>query len=165
MINARRPDAAQDLRKEQSALRSASLVAPWLSAEAARTDTGTDSAGAIRLKDAFQFDPVRAALGLAGAAQAKGAEIFEQSAVRRTRFTRKYADVILASGAIRTKAIVIATGEPGTLFGQLRRHVRRLEGYLVVTEPMAAAMRREVGRRSSVLTSRRRTALGQMASG
>jgi glycine/D-amino acid oxidase-like deaminating enzyme len=152
VINAQRPEDAQDLRKEQSARRSASLVAPWLSAEAARADTGTDSAGAIRLKDAFQFDPVRAALGLAGAAQAKGAEIFEQSAVRRTRFTRKYADVILVSGAIRTRAIVIATGEPGSLFGQLRRHVRSLEGYLVVTEPMAAAMRREVGRRSSVLT-------------
>ena len=151
-INARRPEDAQELRKEQSARRSASLVAPWLSTEAARAEIGTDSAGAIRLKDAFNFDPVRAALGLAGAAQAKGAEIFERSAVRRTRFTRKYADVILASGAIRTRAIVIATGEPGALFGQLRRHVRRLEGYLVVTEPMAAAMRREVGRRSSVLT-------------
>jgi glycine/D-amino acid oxidase-like deaminating enzyme len=152
VINARRPEDAQELRKEQSGRRSATLVAPWLSADAARAETGTDSAGAIRLKDAFQFDPVRAALGLAGAAQAKGAEIFERSAVRRTRFTRKYADVILASGAIRTRAIVIATGEPGALFGQLRRHVRRLEGYLVVTEPMAAAMRREVGRRSSVLT-------------
>lgn len=152
VINARRSEDAQELRKEQSARRSASLVAPWLSAEAARAETGTDSAGTIRLKDAFHFDPVRAALGLAGAAQAKGAEIFERSAVRRTRFTRKYADVILASGAIRTRAIVIATGEPGALFGQLRRHVRRLEGYLVVTEPMAAAMRREVGRRSSVLT-------------
>lgn len=152
VINARRSEEAQQLRKEQSIRRSAGVAAPWLSAEAARAETGTDSSGAIRLKDAFRFDPVRAALGLAGAAQAKGAEIFEQSAVRRTRFTRKYADVILASGVIRTKAVVIATGEPGTLFGQLRRHVRRLDGYLVVTEPMPAAMRRDVGRRVSVLT-------------
>ena len=152
VINGRRSEDALSLRKEQTARRSAGLAAPWLSAEAAKAETGTDSAGAIRLRDAFLFDPVRATLGLAGAAQARGAEIFERSAVRRTRFTRKYADVLLATGAIRTRAVVIATGEPGTLFGQLRRHVRRLEGYLAVTEPLSAAMRREVGRRASVLT-------------
>jgi glycine/D-amino acid oxidase-like deaminating enzyme len=152
VINARRPDDAQELRKEQAARRGAGIAAPWLAADPARAETGTDSAGAIRLKDALHFDPVRAALGLAGAAQTAGAEIFERSPVRRTRFTRKYADVTLASGSIRTKAIVIATGEPGALFGQLRRHVRRQDGYLVVTEPLSAAMRREAGRRSSVLT-------------
>lgn len=151
-INARRNEDALALRKEQAARRSAGVVAPWLSADAARAETGTDSAGAIRLRDAFLFDPVRAALGLAGAAQARGAEIFERSPVRRTRFTRKFADVLLATGSIRTRAIVIATGEPGSLFGQLRRHVRRLEGYLAVTEPLSAPMRRDVGRRSSVLT-------------
>jgi glycine/D-amino acid oxidase-like deaminating enzyme len=152
VINARRSDDAQTLRKEQAARRGAGVVAPWLSAEPARAETGTDSAGAIRLRDAYLFDPVRAALGLAGAAQARGAEIFEKSPVRRTRFTRKYADVLLAAGAIRTRAIVIATGEPGSLFAQLRRHVRRLDGYLVVTDPLSAQMRREVGRRASVLT-------------
>jgi glycine/D-amino acid oxidase-like deaminating enzyme len=152
VINARRGEDALASKKEQAARRSAGVVAPWLSADPARAETGTDSAGAIRLRDAYVFDPVRAALGLAGAAQARGAEIYERSPVRRTRFTRKYADVLLATGAIRTRAIVIATGEPGSLFGQLRRHVRRLEGYLAVTEPLSAAMRREVGRRSSVLT-------------
>jgi glycine/D-amino acid oxidase-like deaminating enzyme len=152
VINARRTEDALASKKEQAARRSAGVVAPWLSAEPARAETGTDSTGAIRLRDAYLFDPVRAALGLAGAAQARGAEIFERSSVRRTRFTRKYADVLLATGAIRTRAIVIATGEPGSLFGQLRRHVRRLEGYLAVTEPLSAAMRREVGRRSSVVT-------------
>jgi glycine/D-amino acid oxidase-like deaminating enzyme len=152
VINARRSDDAQTLRKEQAARRGAGVVAPWLSAEPARAETGTDSAGAIRLRDAYLFDPVRAALGLAGAAQARGAEIFEKSPVRRTRFTRKYADVLLAAGAIRTRAIVIATGEPGSLFAQLRRHVRRLDGYLAVTDPLSAQMRREVGRRASVLT-------------
>ena len=100
-------------------------VAPWLTPAAARAEIGTDSAGGIRLTDASVYDPVRAALGLAGAAEAKGARIFEQSAVRRTRFTRKYADVVLATGTIRTPLIFVATGEPGTLFGQLRRHVRR----------------------------------------
>jgi glycine/D-amino acid oxidase-like deaminating enzyme len=152
VINARAPEDAVALRKEQTVRRSAGVVAPWLSAAPAAQEIGTESAGAIRLRDAFLFDPVRAALGLAGAAQSRGAKIFEQSPVRRTRFTRKYADVVLASGTIRTRGIVIATGEPGSLFGQLRRHVRRSDGYLVVTEPLSAAMRRDAGRRTSVLT-------------
>jgi glycine/D-amino acid oxidase-like deaminating enzyme len=152
VINARGAEDAQALKKEQTARRSAGVVAPWLSPAAARADIGTDSSGAIRLRDTFLFDPVRAALGLAGAAQARGAQIFEKSPVRRTRFTRKYADVVLGTGTIRTRGVVIATGEPGSLFGQLRRHVRRQTGYLVVTEPLSASMRREAGRRQSVLT-------------
>jgi glycine/D-amino acid oxidase-like deaminating enzyme len=152
VINARGSEEAQALRKEQTVRRSAGVVAPWLSADAARAEIGTDSSGAIRLRETFLFDPVRATLSLAGAAQAHGAQIFEKSPVRRTRFTRKYADVVLGSGTIRTRGIVIATGEPGSLFGQLRRHVRRLDGYLVVTEPLSAPMRREAGRRESVLT-------------
>jgi glycine/D-amino acid oxidase-like deaminating enzyme len=95
---------------------------------------------------------VRAALGLATAATNRGARIFEQSAVRRTTFTRKHADVVLEGGTIRTRGVVVATNAPGVLFRQLRRHVRELEGHVVVTEPLTAAMRRETGRRDSVLT-------------
>jgi hypothetical protein len=63
-------------------------------------------------------------------------------------FTRKYADVFLAGGSIRTKGVYVATGEPGALYGQLRRHVRMETAYAVVTEPLTAAMRRESGGRS-----------------
>jgi glycine/D-amino acid oxidase-like deaminating enzyme len=121
-------------------------------AQTARRDLGTDSAGAIRLRDTFEFDPVRAALALAGVAASKGARLFEHSRVTRTRFTRKDATVVLADGAIRTKGIVVATGEPGTLFSQLRRHVRALDGFAVVTHSLTAPMRREVGTRAGVLT-------------
>lgn len=152
VINARTSDGSQALRKEQAARRAASVGAPWSTPASARTESGTDSFGALRLSDAYVFDPVRATLGLVGAAEQNGARIFERSTVRRTRFTRKYADVLLAGGRIRTTLIVVATGEPGTLFGQLRRHVRRETGYAVVTEPWSAAMRREAGRRDSVIT-------------
>jgi glycine/D-amino acid oxidase-like deaminating enzyme len=152
VINARTADAGAALRKEQAARREASIAAPWITPAAVQADLGTDSVGGLRLGEAFVYDPVRAALGLAGAAQARGAHLFEQSPVQRTKFTRKYADVVLASGTIRTPLIFVATGEPGTLFGQLRRHVRRETGYAVVTEPLSAAMRRAAGRRTSVQT-------------
>jgi glycine/D-amino acid oxidase-like deaminating enzyme len=140
------------LRREQTARKKAGLDAPLLSARAARAATGQDGAGAIRLHDAFEYDPVRAALALAAAATARGAKIFERSSVRRTRFTRKDAQVHLASGSIRTRGVVVATCEPGGLYGQLRRHVKRAEGYAVATHPLPAAMRREVGRRTGVVT-------------
>lgn len=152
VINARTPEEAHALRREQAARKAAGLDAPWLTAEAARSGLGTGSAGALRLHDAFTLDPVRAALGFAAAAARRTAGIFEHSPVRRTKFTRKHADVLLEGGTIRTRGIVVATHTPGALFRQLRRHVRELEGHVVVTEPLTAAMRREAGRRDSVLT-------------
>jgi len=152
VLNARSSDETLTLRREQAARKAAGIDTPWLSPQAARAEIGTDSAGAVRLHDAFTFDPVRASLGLISAAVSRGARVFEQSPVRRTRFTRKHADVHLATGVIRTRGVVVATGGPGALFRQLRRHVRELEGHAVVTEPLSAAMRRETGRHQSVLT-------------
>ena len=152
IINARTADDGRWLRREQAARRDAGVPTPWLPAVSAASTIGTESAGALRLGDGFLFDPMRAALGLAAAADAKGAEIFERSSVRRTRFTRRYADVILANGSIRTKMDFVATGGPGSLFGSLRRHVTEQDAFVVVTEPLSAAMRRETGLRSNVLT-------------
>lgn len=155
IVNAARQDDLALLRREQAARRSAGVSAPWQTPQAVQTETGAESSGAIRLGGTSVFDPVRAALGLAGAAEKAGARIFEQSAARRIRFTRKHADVLLSSGSIRTKGIYVATGEPGSLFGQLRRHVRVETAYAVVTEPLNASMRRESGGRQSVLTEAR----------
>jgi glycine/D-amino acid oxidase-like deaminating enzyme len=150
-VNARHTDAAAWLRREQAVRRAAGVPAAWVTPAAVRAQTALDTAGALGPGGAFTFDPVRATLGFAGAAQQKGARIFERSAVRRTRFTRKFADVVLADAIIRTRGIVVATGEPGQVFGQLRRHVRIESAAVVVTEPLNAAMRREAGRRQSIV--------------
>jgi glycine/D-amino acid oxidase-like deaminating enzyme len=152
IINAASPGEAQALRREQAMRKDAGLDTPWLSAQAADRAFGTATGGAIRLREAFQFDPVRATLGLAGAAESKGARIFERSLVKRTRFTRKDALVVTEGGTIRTRAVFVATGDPGALFGQLRRHVKRLDGFAVATESLSAAMRREVRLKDAVLT-------------
>lgn len=152
VINARTQEDAAELRRDQAARKAAGLDAPWLAPAAVQADVATDSFGGLRLRDAFTFDPVRATLGLASAAEAKGARIFEHSAVRRTRFTRRIAHVVLSGGAIRTAAVIVATGEPGTVFGQLRRHVRREIGYAIVTHPLLAPMRHASGKRTSVVT-------------
>ena len=155
IVNASASDDVAILRREQGSRRSAGVVAPWLNKDGVHAETGTESAGAVRLTGASYFDPVRAALGLVGAAGAAGARIFERSPVTRVRFTRKHADVCLVGGAIRTRLVYVATGEPGRLYGQLRRHVRLQTAYAVVTEPLNAAMRRESGKRRAVLTEGR----------
>lgn len=151
-VDARTPADAAALKREQASRRDAGLPAPLLNAAAARAALSTESAGALRLTHGYRYDPVRAALALANAAVASGASIFERSAVRRTRFTRKYADVHTAGGRLRTTLVVVATGEPGTLFSQLRRHTRKATGYVVVTHPMNASMRRETGDHATVVT-------------
>jgi glycine/D-amino acid oxidase-like deaminating enzyme len=155
VINAATTEDLETLRREQIARRGAGVVAPWMAGPAVTREIGAESVGALRLHGAFLFDPVRAALGLADAAEQSGARIYEQSAVRRTTFTRRYADVILATGTIRTRGIVVATGEPVGFVGQLRRHVRRQTGYAVATAPLSAAMRREFTGKPAITTEAR----------
>src|SRR6185295_11475857 len=116
LINARLPDEAAALKKEHAARRDAGVPTPWLSGAAVAKEADTRSTGALRDRDAFVFDPVRAALGLAGAAEKAGARVFEKSEVRRTTFTRKNVTVFLTKGKIRARGVVVATGEPGRVF-------------------------------------------------
>ncbi len=151
LTNARQAEDAASLRREQAMRRAAGVSVSWVTPAAVRTETGLESAGALGLGGAFTFDPVRAALGFVAEAEGNGARVFERSAVKRTTFTRKDVTVVLADATIRTRGVVVATGEPGTVFGQLRRHVRRESGAVVVTEPLTAAMRRAMGRRAAVV--------------
>jgi glycine/D-amino acid oxidase-like deaminating enzyme len=151
-INARVPEQLETLRREQRARKDAGLDAAVLTPRAAGAALRSDSVSAIRLRDGFVYDPVRAAAGLVAAAAQRGARVFEQSLVTKTRFTRKHADVVLASGAIRTTAVIVATGGPGTLFRPLRRHVRESEGVVAVTDSMPAAVTRQVIPEGVVMT-------------
>jgi len=154
-VNAFRFDDGDALKREQAARKSVNLDAAWLSPGPAQRAISTDSFGAIRLRGGAVYDPVRAALGLASVAEKKGAQIFEQSRVRKTSFTRKDATVFLEGGGkITTRAIVVATGEPGSAFSQLQRHVRTTDGHVVVTERLNAEMRREAGSRAYSLIER-----------
>jgi glycine/D-amino acid oxidase-like deaminating enzyme len=152
------PPAGADLvalRREHADRKSAGVDSAWLHAAAATISSGLDRGGAIRLRDAFTFDPVRATMALTKAAASAGARIFEKSAVRRTRFTRTSAHVVTTHGSIQARGIYVAMGRPGPVFRQLERHVYVRHGFAVVTEPLSAAMKREVGPREAVLREAR----------
>lgn len=152
VITARTAAEATGLRREQTARKKAGIEAPWLAPAAVQDELGLEATGGLRSRSAFVYDPVRATLALASDAATRGARVCERSPVRRTRFSRTEAEVVLATGTIRTRMVYVATGDPSPLFGQLRRHVRRSEAVAVVTEPLTAPMRRAMGRRASVVT-------------
>jgi glycine/D-amino acid oxidase-like deaminating enzyme len=114
-----------------------------------------DAPAAIRGRDAFTLDPYRASLGLAAAAAARGAVICEQSPVRKVTFTRKYVDVIAEHATIRASTVIVTTGSATLEFPQLRRHFKRRESYLVLTEPMSAATRKQLGNRDTTFRDTR----------
>lgn len=144
---------AKYLAKEYAARRDAGLDATRVIPAALARETALSGA-AIRTPGVFTFDPVRAAFGLAAHAEKRGARLFEQSAVSRVKHLPrgKGVQVKTAAGTITARAAVIATGSPGSLMSQLRRHFSTRDTYLVATDSMPAAMRKAVGsRRTAVM--------------
>ena len=135
------------LRREYDARAKAALGVSWLPPNQLNKAGAPDAPGAIRMRDAFALDPYRACLGLAVAAASRGAVIFERSRVKKVKAARRHVDVIAEAGTVRAATVIVATGTAGLEFKQLRRHFKRRESYLVLTEPMPAHVRKEFGGR------------------
>lgn len=143
-------DAAKRLQREYHARRAAAVDATWLTSRAIAAEASVAAHGGIRTKGDV-IDPYRAALGLAAAAAHRGAAIHEGSAVRRIRARKKFVEIASGTGTITADTVVIATGALIDDLGALRRHFAPVQSFMVVTERMPAAVRREVGRRSAAL--------------
>ena len=145
----RDPDAVKKFRRDYQARRDAGLECTWLTPLALRRELAVEAAGAIKTHGGG-LDPYRACLGLAAAAAARGAAIFEQSPAKKFRAGRKLIDIVTESGGIRAKAAVVTTPDAPGLQG-LKRHLRPRHGYVVLTERLPAAVRRELGSRKTAL--------------
>jgi glycine/D-amino acid oxidase-like deaminating enzyme len=106
---------------------------------------------AVRHKGSAALDPYRACLGIAAAAAARGARIFERSPVKRVTFTRRAARVFTADGTIRADRVVVATGAPTALTASLARHFWYRSSFLALTEPVPVKIRSQLGRRALVV--------------
>lgn len=140
------------LRREYDARRDAGFDMAWLTRKQIQSRMRLDAAAGLKMREGFALDPYRACLGLATAAARRGAACFERSLVKKVRFTRKHADVVVDQGTIRARKVIVATSSATIEFKSLQRHFTRRELYLVMTERMPAAMRRELGDRRVVLT-------------
>jgi glycine/D-amino acid oxidase-like deaminating enzyme len=151
LIVATTPDQAVHLTREQRGRKAAGLDAPSITAKAVFAEAAVNASGAIRTRDGATIDPYRAAVGLAAAAAGRGAQIFERTAARKTKFGRRTADVVLDDGMIRTNRIIVATGRPTALFKSLIRHVWLKTSFLALTAPVPAKVRNQLGRRAAVV--------------
>lgn len=144
-------EQAARLIREQKSRREAGLDAPILKAAAVAADVAIPARSALRSTDSATLDPYRAAVGLAGAARARGALLFERTPVKRITFTRRYAVVTSDGGTIQTSRVIVATGMPTPLFKSLVRHFWFHSTSLVLTERIPARIRQRLGRRAAVL--------------
>jgi glycine/D-amino acid oxidase-like deaminating enzyme len=149
-IAAPQPDAAKALRRDQGVRKDAGVEGSWVTPAAVTREAAVDSAGAIRTHG-LAIDPYRACLGLAAAAAARGATFHERSAVERIRAAPRHVEITTAAGTVRADAVIIATGAPFRDLIALRRHLAATSLYGVVTEPLPAAVRKQVGRREAAI--------------
>ena len=148
-------DDEKVLRREHATRSEAGLDATFLSRKQVLASFAVDGSGAIRMRDAFGLDPYRACVGLAAAAVKRGARMFERTPVTKVRFSRKQVEIVTASATLTAQTVIVTTGTATPEFRQLRRHFARRETYLVMTEPMPAAMRKAVGSRSATVADTR----------
>jgi glycine/D-amino acid oxidase-like deaminating enzyme len=142
---------SRHLQREYQSRREAGLDHVWLKPAAVARLAAIESGGAIRTHG-FSIDPYRACVGFAGAARSRGALLHEDSPVKRIRAGRKQVQVATAAGTIRASSVLVATSAAALPdLRALRRHLKATDSYAVVTEPLPATVRRQVGGRSTAL--------------
>ena len=138
-------EGEKELHRERDARTNAGIDARSITSQSARASLALDAVGGTKLGSGFWLDPYRACLGLASAAKSRGGVLFERSPVRKVRFGRKQAEVTLDGAVVQTQTVIITTDVATAEFKPLRRHFKRRETYLVLTEPLSASIRKRLG--------------------
>ena len=149
---ARSDEDARLLKRELTALKAAGLDGAWITGRALEQATGIQGVGALKTTGHAALDPCRAALGLARAAAARGAAVFERSPVDSVRHTATGVALVAGRARITAGSVILATGRPSPLVKALARHFVEGETYSVLTPPLGAAIRRAAGSRSAIVT-------------
>ena len=145
-------DDGKTLQRECDARVDAGLDARWANPAMVRKSAMLDAAGALRLGGSFTLDPYRACLGLASAAKSRGGTFFERSVVKKVRVGRKDVEIVVDGGLVRAQTVIVCTGTATAEFAPLRRHFKRRQTYLVMTEPVPAAIRKQIGGRQLTIS-------------
>jgi glycine/D-amino acid oxidase-like deaminating enzyme len=135
----------QRLAREFQQRRTLGFAGRWLSAGATRDATAVPARGAIRTSGHAQFDPYKACVGLLGAAIASGAQVFERSPVSRIRSDGNAVRVYTSHATVDARRVIVATGYATPRFRPLVGRFSMYRTFVMVTKPLTAAQRREVG--------------------
>ena len=146
------PRDGKALRREYEARHAAGLDAQWVTPAIVRRTTALEAPGGLRLRASFTLDPHRACLGLAAAAKSRGAAFFERSRATQVRAAAKHVEIEVAGGLVRAQTVIVCTGTATSEFKPLRRHFKPREQYFVVTEPVPAAIRKQLAGRDVTIS-------------
>ena len=152
-------DTERQLRKDFDAREAAGIDSTWLDAKKLQQVVRAPAAGATRGRGGHVLDPYAACIGLARAAVKNRARLYEKSPVEKVEFGAKDVRVTLRTGTITASVVILTTGTATTLFKPLRRHFERRERYAVLTEPVPAAVRKQLFGNDLVLRVERASAM------
>jgi glycine/D-amino acid oxidase-like deaminating enzyme len=138
-------DSEKALRQECDARKQAGLHAQWVNAAAIGKTSALEAAAGLRLGGCYTLDPYRACVGLASSAAKRGARFFERSPVKKVRVGSKQVEIVAEGGLVRAATVIVCTGTATSEYHPLRRHFKRREKYFVMTEPVPAAIRKQLG--------------------
>ena len=146
-------DDSKSLRREFEVRNAAGLDGQWLSSAIVRKVTTLEASGGMRLGACFRLDPHRVCLGLAAAAKSRGGTFFERSRVTKVRAGAKQVEITVEGGLVQARTVIVCTGTATTEFKPLQRHFKAREQYFVVTEPVPAAIRKQLAGRDVTISN------------
>jgi glycine/D-amino acid oxidase-like deaminating enzyme len=132
------------LRREFESREEAGFESSWLEGKRIQQTLRLDATGAMRSRGGLSLDPYALCLGLARAAVKKRARIHEKSPVEKVTFGAKDVEIVLRSGRLRCAMVVVTTGVATKTFKPLQRHFTPRDRYAVLTEPIGAAVRKQL---------------------
>ena len=144
-------DDVKRLRRELGARREVGSDTTWLTQERLARTTNLAAFGGVRTRGNSQVDPYRMCLGMAASAAKRGAVIYERSPATKIQPHRKGVDITTERGTVRAQRVIVATGSAGPLFKPLARHLMAMHTYVVLTPPLGAKIRAELGQRDTIL--------------
>jgi glycine/D-amino acid oxidase-like deaminating enzyme len=140
---ATQPHEVAELDKEAALLRRYGWEADVLDRDAVRSLVNSPTyLGAVLQRTGMALvDPGALAVGLRRTALELGVRLYERTPVVRAA----RGELFTASGRVRAPRILLASGAYPPLVRPIRRLVAPVYDYVIVTEPLSAARRRELG--------------------
>ena len=141
------PHEERWLAEEAAQLEHLGHEVAWLDRDAVRAeiDSPTYRAALWQQSGAGILDPAKLAWGLACAAEALGARVYERTRVSGLRDQGSGIEVRAGNGTLTARQVLLATGAFRSPVAQVRRRIVPVWDYVLVTEPLGDARRSALG--------------------
>ena len=135
------------LRESVGLINSFGEEAEYLTGEEARGRVNSPSylGAVLDRKGSALIDPARLVWGLRSACVAAGVQLFEHSPVLSLVDSGNFMSATTREGVVRARNVALATNAYPSLLRRVRNYVVPVYDYVLMTEPLTAAQRSEIG--------------------